>query len=142
MAKSKNKTTETTASVTAFIDAVADETKRDDCRSLIRIMKEVTGYDAKMWGSGIVGFGSYHYKYATGHEGDAPLVGFAPRKNEISLYLYIDFPQKQELLQQFGKHRAGVGCIYVKKLEDIEIPVLKKMIKASMESIRKYFPEK
>jgi hypothetical protein len=142
MAKSTNKTTETTASVTSFIDAVADETKRDDSRRLITIMKEVTGYDAKMWGPGIVGFGSYHYKYESGREGDAPLVGFSPRKSEISIYLATEFPGKEKLLQQFGKHRAGAGCIYVKKLQDIDIAVLQKMIKASVDSIRKLYPSK
>ena len=140
MAKSTNKTTETTASVTGFIDAVADETKRNDSFRLIDIMKEQTGYDAKMWGPGIVGFGSYHYKYESGREGDAPLVGFSPRKAELSIYLNTEFPHKEKLLQQFGKHRAGVGCIYIKKLEDIDIAVLKKMIKASVDSIRKQYP--
>lgn len=142
MAKSTNKTTETTASVTGFIDAVADETKRDDSRFLIKIMKELTGHDAKMWGPSIVGFGTYHYKYESGREGDAPLVGFSPRKAEISIYLNTEFPDKAKLLQQFGKHRAGAGCIYVKKLQDIDIAVLKKMIKASVESIRKLYPSK
>jgi hypothetical protein len=142
MAKSQNKTTETTASVTGFIDAVADETKRDDSRRLIEIMKELTGHEAKMWGPSIVGFGTYHYKYESGREGDAPLVGFSPRKAEISIYLNTEFPDKDKLLQQFGKHRAGAGCIYVKKLQDIDIAVLKKMIKASVESIRKLYPSK
>jgi hypothetical protein len=142
MAKSTNKTTETTASVTGFIDAVADETKRDDSRRLIEIMQELTGHDAKMWGPSIVGFGTYHYKYESGREGDAPLVGFSPRKAEISIYLNTEFPDKDKLLQQFGKHRAGAGCIYVKKLQDIDIAVLKKMIKASVDSIRKLYPSK
>ena|SRR5687768_13106937 len=142
MAKSTNKTTETTASVTGFIDAVADETKRDDSRHLIKIMQELTGHDAKMWGSSIVGFGTYHYKYESGREGDAPLVGFSPRKAEISIYLNTEFPDKEKLLQLFGKHRAGVGCIYVKKLQDIDIAVLKEMIAASVDSIRKLYPSK
>jgi hypothetical protein len=140
MAKSTNKTTETTASVAGFINAVADETKRNDSFRLIDIMKELTGYEAKMWGPGIVGFGSYHYKYESGREGDAPLIGFSPRKNEISIYFATVYPGKEKLLQQFGKYRAGAGCIYVKKLEDIDIAILKKMIKASVDAIRKLYP--
>ena len=142
MAKSQNKTTETTASVNGFIDAVDDETKRDDSRRLVKLMKALTGHEAKMWGPSIVGFGSYHYKYASGREGDAPLVGFSPRKNEISIYLNTDFPDKEKLLQQFGKHRAGAGCIYVKKLADIDEAILGKLISASVKSIQKMYPAK
>lgn len=140
MAKSTNKTTETKASVNGFIKTVDDETKRSDSFRLVDIMKVQTGYDAKMWGPSIIGFGSYHYIYESGREGDAPLVGFSPRKNEISLYFATDFPGKDKLLQQFGKHRAGKGCIYIKKLQDVDISVLQKMIGASVAAIQKRYP--
>lgn len=136
MAKSTNKTVETSASVTAFIDAVPDETKRDDARRLITIMKNLTGFEPKMWGPSIIGFGSYHYKYATGREGDAPLTGFSPRKNELSIYLNAEFTGKEDLLQQLGKHKSGKGCLYIKKLQDIDEKVLEKLIKQSVSSIK------
>lgn len=136
MAKSTNKTVETSASVTAFIDAVPDGTKRDDARRLITIMKNLTGFEPKMWGPSIIGFGSYHYKYATGREGDAPLTGFSPRKNELSIYLNAEFSGKEDLLQQLGKHKSGKGCLYIKKLQDIDEKVLEKLIKQSVSSIK------
>lgn len=136
MAKSTNKTVETSDSVTAFINAVPDETKRDDARRLITIMKNLTGFEPKMWGPSIIGFGSYHYKYATGREGDAPLTGFSPRKNELSIYLNAEFSGKEDLLQQLGKHKSGKGCLYIKKLQDIDEKVLEKLIKQSVSSIK------
>ena len=93
-----------------------------------------------MWGPAIVGFGSYHYKYASGREGDAPLVGFSPRAKEISLYLYQDFTDREKLLQQIGKHRSGVGCVYIKKLQDINIEVLAKLITYSVSYLQKKYP--
>ena len=137
----KNKTTETDNSVIDFINAVADEKKRIDAFELVKLMKEETGFDAKMWGAGIVGFGSYHYKYDSGHEGDAPLVGFSPRKDAISLYLDPSLENKEELLSQFGKHKAGKGCIYIKKIADIDVQTLKKMISLSVENLTKTYPQ-
>ena len=139
MAKSKAKTTETENSVTAFINSVDDETQKADCFTLIDIMKEQTGFDAKLWGPSIVGFGSYHYKYESGHEGDAPLVAFSPRKSQISLYLSSDFENKEALLLKFGKHKSAKACIYVKKLEDINMAVLKKMIAGSIKEIKRLY---
>jgi len=136
----KNKTTETNVSVDDFLNAVADETKRTDSFRLVQIMKEQTGFDARMWGPSIVGFGSYHYKYESGREGDAPLVGFRPRAKEISLYLYQEFTDREKLLQQLGKHRSGAGCVYVKKLQDIDIEVLRKLISNSVEYLNKKYP--
>ena len=103
-------------------------------------MTKQTGFEAKMWGSAIVGFGSYHYKYASGREGDAPLVGFSPRAKEISLYLAQDFTEKEKLLKELGQHRTGVGCIYVKKLQDINIEVLGKMINNSVNHLQQQYP--
>jgi hypothetical protein len=140
MAKSTNKTTETANSVTDFLNSVADETKRADSFQLVKIMKEQTGFEAKMWGPSIVGFGSYHYKYESGREGDAPLAGFSPRAKEISLYLSQDPTAKEKLLKDFGKHRTGSGCIYIKKLQDINIEVLGKLITNSVKHLQQKYP--
>lgn len=136
----KNKTTETETSVLDFINTfVDDEAKRNDAFELLKIMQNVTGFEPKMWGPSIIGFGSYHYKYASGHEGDAPLVGFSPRKAAISLYIYLS-DNKEELLSKFGKHKAAKGCIYINKLADIDIEILKIMITASVKELQKLYP--
>ena len=139
----KNKTTETETSVTDFINTfVEDNAKRNDAFELVKIMQKVTGFEPKMWGPSIIGFGSYHYKYASGHEGDAPLAGFSPRKAAISLYVYLPEENREELLSKFGKHRAAKGCIYVKKLNDIDVEILKEMVSASVEYLQKLYPTK
>lgn len=138
----KNKTTETESSISDFMNTVADEAKRKDTLELLKITQEITGFQPKMWGTAIIGFGSYHYKYDSGHEGDAPLVGFSPRKEAISLYLSSAFENKEELLAKFGKHKAGKGCIYIKKLTDIDVEVLKEMISLSVDSLQKLYPSK
>jgi Domain of unknown function (DU1801) len=137
MAKAKAKTVETKNSVTDFINSVPDEKKKTDCFTLIEIMKEQSGFEPKLWGPSIVGFGSYHYIYESGREGDAPLVAFSPRKAEISLYLASNFENREELLQKFGKHKSAKACIYVKKLEDIDLAVLKKMITLSIKQVKR-----
>lgn len=139
MANAKVKTVETTNSVTDFLNAIPEESKKADCFALIEIMKEQSGFDAKLWGPSIVGFGSYHYKYESGREGDAPLVAFSPRKAEISLYLASNFDNKEELLLKLGKHKSATACIYIKKLEDVNIPVLKKMISNSIKHIKRMY---
>ncbi|NII23581.1 DUF1801 domain-containing protein [Pseudoflavitalea sp. X16] len=138
----KTKTTQTDRPVKDFISEVDNETKRDDSYQLIEIFKELTGFEPKMWGPSIVGFGSYHYKYASGHEGDAPLAGFSPRKDALAIYLATDFNKKEELLKELGKHKMSVACLYVKKLEDIKLPVLKKLITNSVAHIKKLYPDK
>ncbi|WP_343616785.1 DUF1801 domain-containing protein [Flavobacterium sp.] len=138
----KNKTTETKNSVTDFINAVADETKRNDAFELLKIIQKTTGFEPKMWGPSIIGFGSYHYIYDSGHEGDAPLVGFSPRKDAISLYLSSSFENKDELLSKFGKYKAGKSCIYIKKLADIDPEILKEMISVSVSYLQKLYPSK
>ena len=139
-AMAKNKTTENTNSVTDFINTVTDETKRNDCFQIIELMQIQTGFEAKMWGGAIVGFGSYHYKYESGREGDAPLIGFSPRVNAITLYLAGDFDKKEELLKKFGKHKTSKGCIYIKRLVDVDIKLLKEMIKISVVHMKKKYP--
>ncbi|MEO6173823.1 MAG: DUF1801 domain-containing protein [Flavobacterium circumlabens] len=137
----KNKTTETQSNVVDFINIfVEEETKKKDAFELIRMMQEITGFEPKMWGPSIIGFGSYHYKYASGHEGDSPLVAFSPRKAAISLYLYTSPENREEILSELGKHKASKGCIYIKKLADIEPEVLKKMILHSFEYLKNLYP--
>ncbi|WP_153465578.1 DUF1801 domain-containing protein [Sediminibacillus terrae] len=134
------KTKENEHSVIAFIEAVDHPKKREDAYQLLDIFTETTGYQAKMWGASIIGFGSYHYKYASGHEGDAPLVGFSPRKARISLYMATGDPNREKLLPELGKHMAGKGCIYINKLADINPAVLKKMIIQSVTFLQEAYP--
>lgn len=128
----KNKTTETEASVTAYIDAIADEKRRNDFAALVDLFEKQTKLPPKMWGVAIVGFGSLHYKYDSGHEGDVPYVGLSSRVQAISLYLGSGFEEREALLQKFGKHKSSKACIYIKKLADIDKAVLSKMIKKSV----------
>ena len=135
----KNKTTETTSSVPDFVNAVADETKRNDCFQLIELMQKQTGLEAKMWGPSIVGFGSYHYKYESGREGDMPLVSFSPRASSIVLYISLG-DQRATLLAQLGKHKTDKGCIHVKKLSDVDTAVLEKMVIVAVQNVIEKHP--
>ncbi|MGN7988224.1 DUF1801 domain-containing protein [Pedobacter sp. 22226] len=136
----QNKTTENDLSVTDFLNTITDGNKRKDCFSLLDIIAETTGFKAKMWGHAIVGFGSYHYKYESGREGDAPLAGFSPRKDAISLYLSSEFKNREELLSRFGKHKSAKACVYIKKLSDINVEVLKEMVSNSVAQIKDMYP--
>ncbi|WP_066392705.1 DUF1801 domain-containing protein [Neobacillus mesonae] len=136
----QQKTKETDHSVVEFIESVENPKKRDDAYNLVDIFSDATGYHAKMWGPSIIGFGSYHYKYESGHEGDAPLVGFSPRKAKISLYFAPGDPNREELLKHLGKHTTGKGCVYINKLADIEIDVLKKLITQSVQYLQEKYP--
>jgi hypothetical protein len=136
----KTKTTYTTQSVTAFIDKIANETKRDDSFKLIELLKSITGLEPKMWGPTIIGFGRYHYKYESGHEGDAPLVGFSPRKDSLVVYTAAEFKDRDTLLSKLGKHKSSVACIYVKELGDVDMKVLERIIKNSIAHTRKLYP--
>ncbi|MCG7333823.1 DUF1801 domain-containing protein [Sporosarcina sp. ACRSM] len=137
----EQKTKETDASVIEFIESVESPKKREDAYRLLELFKEATGYEAKMWGPSIIGFGSYHYVYKTGHEGDAPLVGFSPRKAKISLYFAPGETERESLLAQFGKHTTGKACVYINKVADIDTDVLKELITASVVFLRKQYPE-
>jgi hypothetical protein len=139
MAKANNKTTETTQSVTDFINAVPDESKRADAFKLSDIMQAQTGFEPKLWGPSIIGFGSYHYKYESGREGDAPLVAFSPRKDAISLYTMLPEEKRESLLQRLGKHKAGKGCIYIRKVSDVDEKVIKEMIDASVAYLKELY---
>ena len=136
MAKA-NKTVETKESVSDYLTKIKDAKKRKDCSEIIKLMEKTTGLKPKMWGTAIVGFGSYHYKYDSGREGDAPLSGMAARANGFVLYLGSDFPKIKELLPKFGKHKVSGGCIHIQKLEDVDAAVLTKMIKNSFEHKKK-----
>ena len=136
----KNKTIETQNSVANFLTTITDEKKRKDCSTIIDLITEHTGLEPKMWGTSIVGFGIYHYKYESGHEGTAPLAGIASRTNAITLYLGSDFDKKEELLSKFGKYKTGKGCIYIQELEDINTGILTKMVKNSIEHRKKLYP--
>lgn len=131
MAELKTKLSD--ASVEVFLDGIADEAKRRDSYAILAMMQEVTGVEAKMWGDSIVGFGSYHYKYASGREADWPLVGFSPRKQNLTLYIMSGFEQYDELLQRLGKHSTGKACLYVKRLADVDPAVLRELVKLSVE---------
>jgi hypothetical protein len=132
MAKYQAKTTETELSVKDFIKKIPDAQRQKDALAIVDIMEKQSGFPAKMWGPAIIGFGSYHYVYESGHEGDTPLVGFSPRKTEFALYLSSAFEKREELLKLFGKHKTAKACIYIKKIEDINVDVLKKMVAASL----------
>ncbi|MCE7995289.1 MAG: DUF1801 domain-containing protein [Roseivirga sp.] len=128
MAKAKNKTTENEASVDDFLNAIPDETKRADCLRIRAIMEEISGEVPKMWGTSIVGFGNYHYKYESGREGDFMKVGFSPRAQNVTLYIMPGFGRYEDLMAKLGKHKIGKSCLYVKKLADVDEGVLKELI--------------
>jgi hypothetical protein len=131
--KYKAKTTPTEKSVDSYLDGVDPETKRDDCRAISKIMADVSKEPATMWGPAIIGFGFKHYEYESGHSGDMCLVGFAPRKQNIVLYLTGIVGNHDAELKKLGKFKVGGGCIYINKLEDIDTGVLKKLIKSSLD---------
>lgn len=134
------KTKETDSSVIEFIENVENPKKREDAYKLLDIFAEATGYQGKMWGTSIIGFGSYHYKYESGHEGDAPLVGFSPRKAKISLYFATGDTEREKLLKGFGKYTTGKACVYINKVADIDVDVLKALIKQSVRFLKEIYP--
>jgi hypothetical protein len=135
------KTKENDHDVIEFIEQVDNPKKREDAYKLLDIFTETTGYPAKMWGPSIIGFGKYHYKYKTGHEGDAPLVGFSPRKAKTSLYFATGDVKRDELLESFGKHTSGKACVYINKVADIDVEVLKELITQSVVFLKKTYPD-
>jgi hypothetical protein len=138
MAEQKTKPTE--QSVEAFISKIPGEQVRDDCNTLIRLMKKITGEEPKMWGPSIVGFGRYHYKYDSGHEGYSCLTGFSPRKPAITLYAMPGFEGDKSLVNDLGKYKAGKGCLYVKRLSDINLGALEKLIAISVHRLKATYP--
>lgn len=130
------KTKPTGEDVTQFLNALSDERKRQDSLTLIELMRQATGKEPKLWRGGIIGFGDVHYKYPSGHEGDTGIIGFAPRKTNMTLYFLTGFDGQEQLLANLGKHKTGVACLYIKRLEDIQLPVLRELIVSSVESVR------
>ena len=133
------KTQPTDASVDAFIDGLEPERRRDESRHLVRLFGEITGEAPRMWGGKIVGFGSYHYRYASGREGDWMRVGFAPSKRHLALHLMGGVEAHQDLLDRLGPHRAGSGCVYVTRLDRIDEGVLRELVEASLERLRQTY---
>jgi len=136
------KTRETDQDVRQFIETIDNEKKRSDAIKLLEIFSETTGLPAKMWGSSLIGFGSYHYRYASGHEGDAMITGFSPRKANFSLYLSTSQEDRTSYLARLGKHRAGKGCVYINRLSDINEDVLREMIQCNLDYIRAMYPQR
>jgi hypothetical protein len=131
-----NKTKPTELGVAAFIDAITDPTKRADAKTLVQLMQDAAGEKPKMWGPSIIGFGSYHYRYNSGREGDMPLIGFSPRKTATVLYNMIGSSDSKVLLAKLGKHTTGKGCLYIKKLADVDQQVLEAMVVKSLAALR------
>lgn len=127
-----NKTKATDASVDAYFSGIEDNARREDCVALARLMTKATKHEPKMWGAGIVGFGSYHYKYESGREGDSCLVGFSSRKSDIAIYFVGDFPRRGELLGKLGRHKTAKACLYVRRLSDVDLKVLEQLVTASV----------
>jgi hypothetical protein len=131
------KTKQTEQSVEKFLNTIKDAGRREDCYTVAKLMEEATGNKPKMWGTSIVGFGSYHYKYASGREGDWPLIGFSPRKQYLTLYIMAGFDGHSELLKKLGKHSAAKSCLYIKRLDDIHLPTLKRLMRESVKMMKK-----
>ena len=127
----ENKTQKTVASVDDFLDAVTNRRRKEDGLILLDMMKDVTGLEPEMWGPSIIGFGQYHYKYETGREGDMPMTGFSPRSRSLSLYIMSGFDEYDDLLARLGKHRTGVSCLYINKLDDVDLDVLRELVTRS-----------
>ena len=134
------KTRPTDASVNAFIDAVDHPRRREDARTLQELMQRVTGEEPVMWGPSIVGYGSYHYRYASGQEADWPVVGFSPRKQNLSIYIMTGFEESDDLLTRLGKHKTGKSCLYVNNLAEVDLDVLESLVRASVAEMKRRYP--
>ena len=137
MAELKTKKTE--ASVDDFIAGIADDQRRKDCKALVAIMKRITKAPPKMWGASMVGFGSYHYTYASGREGDWFLAGFSPRRQDLTVYVLAGFEDYPELMAKLGKYKTGKSCLYLKRLSDVDAAVLEKLIAVSVKDMKEHY---
>ena len=135
----ENKTKPTNVRVEDFLAAIAKDEQRNDCLALVKVLRKLTRHQPKMWGPSIIGFGLYHYVYESGREGDMPVVGFAPRKNEIVLYVEASGKDQQTLLTRLGKHRMGKCCLYIRRLSDVDIKVLEKLVAGSIAEVRRRY---
>ena len=136
---SKLKTTQNEADVNAFLDAVENPRRRADARQVLDLIQAVTGEPPKMWGSSIVGFGSYHYRYASGREGDWPVAGFSPRKQNLVIYIMPGFSDYGDLLGKLGKYRTGKSCLYVNKLDDVDLELLEQLVRESVKEMKRRY---
>ncbi|MGX1264372.1 hypothetical protein RKD55_002176 [Rossellomorea marisflavi] len=134
------KTKETDADVLEYIETSVHENRREDAFKLLDLFTEASGFAGKMWGKSIIGFGSYHYTYASGHEGDTALAGFSPRKSKISVYLGCTGTEKDRLLSELGKHTSGKGCVYINRLSDVDPDILKELIRLSIHELQTQYP--
>ena len=137
----ENKTQATAADVAAFIDAVEPDQRREDAKTLCALMRRVSGEPPVLWGPSIVGFGTYHYRYDSGREGEAPRTGFSPRKAALTLYITSGFAMRDDILARLGKHSHGKGCLYIKTLADVDMAVLEEFIAASLDDIAARYPD-
>ena len=135
----ENKTRETDADVAAYLAAIEDEGRRKECDAIAALMSGVTQSPARMWGASIVGFGRYHYRYESGREGDAPVTGFSSRKGDISVYLTPDAPEQTQQLARLGRHRMGKGCLYVRRLADVDMQVLEELVAGSVAEVKRRY---
>lgn len=126
------KTKETQESVSAFLEKIPDKNRREDCLAVVEIMRDATKEEPKMWGSGIVGFGRYHYKYESGREGESMITGFSPRKGDLTLYIMPGFDAFPDLMKRLGKHKTGKSCLYIKKLAEVDLDILRKLVAKSV----------
>lgn len=140
MAKYQLKTKQNSTSVSAFINSIEDAQKKADAKKLLALFKKATGKTPKMWGSSIIGFGSYHYVYPSGQEGNWMATGFSPRKQALTLYIMPGYANYQDLLKKLGPHKLGKSCLYIKRFEDINVHVLEKLIKAGLTDLKKQYP--
>jgi hypothetical protein len=134
----EQKTKPTNASVKDFLNEISEPERRADCFAVAKIMEEITGEKPKMWGPSIVGFGTYRYKYESGREGDWPLMGFSPRKKDLTLYIMMGFEKHADLMEKLGKHSHSKSCLYIKRLSDVHIPTLKKLMKIGLKDLKAY----
>lgn len=134
-----NKTKPTAVSVETFLDSVPDHNKKADALALIDLMRKATGEPPVMWGPSIIGFGSYHYRYESGREGDSPITGFSPRKSSLVVYIVTGFAGADGLLAQLGRHTTGASCLYIKRLSDVDVRVLDKLVRQSVRAVRKKY---
>lgn len=135
-----NKTTATAASVDEHIAAIANDEQRKDCETLVKLLRKITRQEPKMWGPTIVGFGSYHYKYESGREGDSCLAGFAARGKELVVYLVASGPEQEALLAKLGKHRMGKACLYIRRLGEIDVAILEQLLRDSIAELKRRYP--
>lgn len=139
---SELKTKRNDGDVRGYLESVTNKRRREDALVMLELMREITGEPPEMWGSSIVGFGSYHYRYASGREGDWPIVGFAPRKQSLTLYIMPGFDRYEDLMAKLGKYKTGKSCLYINKLDDVNLETLKALIAESVEYMRRAYPRR